>query len=257
MNTAIEHQSTHSNSDTSATLRQAYDNLYRNHRVKEDSPHKSRSDLAKRIGMWLVTEAPDSPIIVDLGSGPQAIERSLVSLASSAQSSKCLSVLKDRLKQTRILTIDQAVIPRRNMINRKLSGLQHVRAQFSQLPLSSESADLVVSNLALDMVRKEPAVYAKSLDEAARIMKPEGLLWANLHHSTLYEKLCIEFAHRKYDAQHRFYDSDPSAINPYYEYANPIITDFDAAGLGITSVRMASHYSETWWRVEAIKYETN
>ncbi len=108
--------------------------------------------------------------ILDIGSGPQVLERELF-----AKYPELKGVVS-------IITLDIASIQSIRLEAR----LPHTQADAAHLPFKNSSFDLVISNMALDFVAPQGDKRREQLfQEIYRVLKPEGKLIATLHHPSL------------------------------------------------------------------------
>ena len=126
---------------------------------KHDSAEASRISMIRRIMKELKREIPIS-LVVNLGSGPQSLEKQLTSGRNR----------KDKLflKKFSFVTLDLAKISPKKLLAQKAENVSHVRGNVIRLPFKDTSAGLVVSNLAIDFAPRE------ALKEAYRILASDG-----------------------------------------------------------------------------------
>jgi SAM-dependent methyltransferase len=230
-------------------LQKAYDAFYGRHE-QHDSPEKSRPALIQRMNKWLLESEVEHPVVLNLGSGAQMLERQWLRYARNRNQRH----LAERLGQTTILTLDFAKIPPHLL---RKSGVAHLRADSRALPLRDASVDLAVSNHSIDMLRAEPAEFELALDGVARVLKPGGSVLFNYHPAGLYAAQVAFYRdnplkRQKLPHNAQYYQGER---NPYYEDEASINADLVAAGLvptGANQVRVLPG-NEAWWAVSAQK----
>lgn len=208
--------------------------------------------MANRIINWLVGTHIDRPVILNIGSGAQDVERKVHAMAHDRGKNWSNPGLVKLFESSRFITLDLA-----NMGNAKLMrkpNVWHIQADSRQLPLADNSIDLAVSNHSIDMLRVCPPEFLAALNGVARVLKPAGAVYFNYHHSSLYPAMCSWFAsekYRKYTPQKNYYD--PSKPNPYYSDITPIVRDLDDTGLAVNNVELVEDDLDRWWQVKAKK----
>jgi len=205
--------------------------------------------MVRRLSTYLLASRPANPRVLNLGAGAQAIEKQLRMNADSNHAVK-RGGLRDRLKDSSIVTLDIAAIPARRLLNQAYTP--HVRADSRRLPFQSGLIDMVISNHSIDMLRAEPAGFQSALGEVARVLTPEGRFDFALHHASLFPTLCSYYDIKgERSWQSLFYDS--ARQNPYYDSALDITVDFQVSGLCVTAVSKIQAGADTWWEVSGTK----
>jgi hypothetical protein len=232
--------------DRIRALQQAYGELYGQNET-HDSPERSRPALLRSMTQWLLTNANPHPVILNLGAGPQMLERQWQSVAKN----RGQEALRKRMTATTLVTLDIASIARKRLAAR---DVPHVRADSGALPFADESVDLIVSNHSIDMLRADQPHFDKALKEAQRVLCVGGVVLLNYHPPVLHERLSQLFATRRelrrnLPHQAQFYDG---VANPYYEDDGAIAGDLRSAGLEPTRIDYAALDGQ-WWEVEAHK----
>ncbi len=236
-------------------LRLAYDQMYRDDpRMTEDSPLESRLTLARRVGEALVQCEATSPVLLDLGSGPAAVESQLDMLARSSRGSVTsrFGQLSERLADSCLVTSDVANIPLRRFPRRPIANVHHIRAASQSLPIVSSSVDVAFSNLSVDMLRADPDTYIAAMTEIGRVLKPTGLLLANFHHAELYDDLQVQFAYQPPSPNVAAYYNQ-ELLNPYYDHSDTLVDELGLVGLQaevVLETETVGH--EKWWAVRAV-----
>ncbi len=139
-----------------------------------DSHPSQRATIIKQI--YILIEAKEKekespPLrILDIGSGPQLLEKEL------------FAKYPELTGKVSIITLDIASI----QPTRLETKLPHIQADAAHLPFKKDSFDLVISNMALDFVAPKGNERRKQLfQEIYRILKSQGRLVATLHHPSL------------------------------------------------------------------------
>lgn len=209
--------------------------------AKEDSPLKSRTNLAKRLIELLKTSSEDE-ILLNLGSGPQLFEKEFRQRVSQSPEPNIRA-----LSSTRMISLDIAAIPKHRLLDS--ASTPHIRADSAHIPLSDEAAGIVISNLSLDMLRTGGAKYRSALQEVHRVLKVGGYFLANFHPYDLYKHNCAYVDAGDQDAS--YFDAD--APNPFYRVPMEIVNDFQDAGLDVCGIGVASDGRDSWWEIDAVR----
>ena len=140
---------------------------------KHDSPEESRTSMIRRIRN-LILEGKIVPAeVLDIGSGPQSLEKQLFGFLHNGGSLK---------KMVQVVSIDLANILPRRLLARKIQNVQHVQGNAVKLPFADQSFGLVVSNHAIDFCPQEEAFR-----EAYRVLNNGGKGIFYLHHPSMFE----------------------------------------------------------------------
>jgi hypothetical protein len=241
-------------------LRSFYDAIYPSGAIIHDSPAKTREEIIHSIAtvakLRLVdTDTQSAPLtVLNLGSGPQALEKEYYDYAEQASDSN----LRRLLKATRFITLDIASIPADRLLVGRDSldvSVGHVQATSAQIPLSNNSVGVVASNLSVDMLRVHPNDYDRALREIARVLTTDGVGLFTFHHPQIYTSHAesAELSPHSYEGVY----FNPDAHNPFYGDAADIVTDFALAGMEIDAVRLHSEEPENWWHVNARKIDAS
>jgi ubiquinone/menaquinone biosynthesis C-methylase UbiE len=218
-----------------------YTRLYGALREKSDSPDKSRTNLVRKLVKVITINEANETVsrILNVGSGPQLLERQLI------------STLKQRglKKAVQIATLDLANLKPSQLLLRRNSTVAHTRADASKLPYQPNSFDMVVSNLAIDFAPFE-AIY-----EAFRVLDVSGLAFFNFHHPNMIPEdiNCIGHCSVKtfwsYLKENRVLYPDPCKIEyamNYVGFRNIKVEETSELDLDTNAVNY-------WWEVEAEK----
>lgn len=139
------------------------------HGQKHDSPEKSRISIARRIKRAL--RRVRTKRILNIGSGPQSIERQMICSANNAD--------RGFLEQFHFITLDNARIPPHRLLGHKLRCVSHIQATACSLPFHDATFGLVFSNLAIDFAPQ------KAFRELGRVAVEGAPIVLNLHHPRL------------------------------------------------------------------------
>ena len=212
--------------------------------VKSDSPDLSRSQLVKKVADLLFTtcKAP-SPKILNMGAGPQLLEREFRRYAHKTP----LEFVRARLKDAQLFTMDIADIPQHRLLERDY--VPHIRASHDVLPFNDEAFDIIVSNHSIDMLRTNPDRFQQALSEVSRVLRSDGTYMANYHPHRLY----VEKTETSVPGTLMGGYFDPQLPNPFYSSEDEIEQDHARAGLKIQDIMQSYDGPDLWWEVSAIK----
>ena len=153
--------------DQEALLSGFYEKIYS--LKKHDSPDESRTSLVQRIKK-LINEGEIFPNrVLDIGSGPQALEKQLLSRSQGGDSI--------RRGTSQFISVDLAKIMPVKLLSGKTKNVNHVQGNAINLPFKDKTFGLVVSNLAIDFCPQEEAFR-----EAHRVLSDGGKGIFYLHH---------------------------------------------------------------------------
>lgn len=229
----------------STLLREAYSKYYAGGE-KSDSPNKSRAVMARRISEFVLTTDRQQPTIVDLGAGKQSVEQYMRMLYNSSNGRGRFANLQGALACARYITIDIAA----GATKPRLPWAHHINADAVSLPIADGVADMVVSNHAVDMLRADQPSFQQALGHVARVLRPDGLIYFQYHHASLFDGLCDHYE-GKGGPQQQFYN--PGVPNPFYGDVGSIEQDLAAASLAAVDVRLVNDGTDQWWEVEAMR----
>jgi hypothetical protein len=227
-----------------ASLRDHYSRFYA--RIKDhDSPRESRTRMVRAVTEFIL--GTDGPLrLLNAGSGRREIEGTL----SRNAKGNVDTALQRRLDQTTMVSFDIADIPSCRIIGEK--G-KHLQADSRAMPFKSNAFDLAMSNLSIDMLRREPGEFEIAVAELSRVTKVGGAVLLNYHPPELFDSLSAEYGD---DSGYlsAFYNGDESD-NPYYRDADSIATDLEAVGIEVESARIQhdARMTDSWWEVRGRK----
>lgn len=129
---------------------------------KFDSTDKSRTRIVRRLHNT-AQNLKDGDIVLDLASGPQAVERQFI------------STFKDdtRIPNLRFISLDRATIHPSRLLARK-SGVEHMQADGAKLPIRRGIISALISNMGLEYM--DPS----ALSEISNVLQPEGVAHLNI-----------------------------------------------------------------------------
>lgn len=226
------------------SLREHYSRFYT--QVKEhDSPRESRTRMVSALTDFVLgTEGPI--MILNAGSGRREIEGTLVRNAKGNFD----RTLRRRLDQATMVSFDIADIPTRRIIGEQ--G-KHVQADSRAMPFKSHTFDLAMSNLSIDMLRREPGDFEVAIAELSRVTKVGGAVLLNYHPPELFDSLSAGYGENS-GYLSAFYNGE-AEDNPYYGDTDLIRADLEAVGIEVGSVHMQydSLKQDSWWEVRGQK----
>lgn len=204
---------------------------------KHDSPEKSRTSMARRVWELLQNGIPVNRIL-DIGAGPQILERQLYAGRPRSQT--------DFLRNFTFHTLDVAEISRRKLLAGKRQNVAHTRANAVSLPYKDGSFGMVVSNHAIDFAPIEDA-----LREAYRVLAAEGIAIFYFHHPDMIpEDLSKVKNSRVRQAWQQLLDT-----NSLFRNEQQIRDSMTRAGFSEVGVLLATDGIDKWWEVTAKKIE--
>lgn len=206
-----------------------YTSVYRTE--KHDSPEESRVSLIRRIVTTLKSGIPE-PQILDIGSGPQSLEKQLFSGRPQSDI--------NFLKKFMFATLDVAEIYKKKLLAKKAS---HVRADALKLPFKSESFGLVVSNHAIDFL---PRV---AFQEARRVLVSGGKVIFYFHHPDMIPDDLSSVRNRMV-RQFWQYLKDNEVL---FKSEEEITETLQRAGFTLEEIIPNSDGQDKWWEVVASK----
>lgn len=219
-----------------------------------DSPEASRYSLVRRMYPH-AARLPANSLILDLGSGRQAVEETYINYLRSRYG-------KRALPRSGIVTVDIADLEKDQLVGES----PHVQASGHSLPFPDGTFPLEISNLALDFMPDE------AKDELFRVAKPGAFVFLNLHHPNLIPPdldLDLHILQRKMSKRiryrgvpslnqmrlhdlllHKRFLRDNSML---FEDATAIQKSFEKHGFEVARVGLAQDMSEMWWEVDMRK----
>ena len=215
-----------------------YNGLYTHE--KHDSPEKSRVSLAKRIRSMLLSV--DSPItnknVLNIGSGPQALERQILCPVSRK--------VRRRLNDFNFFTLDRAEIPEKRFLAKDIFNVTHVKADATQIPFDDATFGLVVSNHAIDFAPR------KAFDEARRVLSPEGKAIFYFHHAhLLIDLLKRDCVKGKRNHLISLFTNHLKEENVLFASEEEIQDCLTSHGFSPEEINTKSDYKDIWWEVVA------
>jgi SAM-dependent methyltransferase len=219
--------------DPDKHLKKFYTQLYAS-QEKHDSPDESRNSIIRRIKEFILRGQVSPPRVLNIGSGPQAIEKQMLTRTQGA-------LLKQ--KNIEFVTIDLADIASSDLLSRDIEKVKHVRANAVNLPFADQSFGLVVSNHAIDFCPQEEA-----FKEVHRVLNTRGKGIFYLHHPSMLKEM-----------------SRNPEVKVFWQYLKnnsilfsteeDIIKFLEKVGFTATEISLNSDEmrTDTWWEVVAEK----
>ena len=216
-------------------LRDNYSRLYL--RDYHDSPDKSRVSMARRIVGQLKSGIP-TKLVVDIGSGAQALEKTMLSTYNQRQ-------FRDLFGRYNFLTLDLANIKRARLLAQKRYPdlVMHVVADGSILPVVDKAAGLVFSNMAIDFMPEE------AFSEAYRILVPEGTAFFNFHHPDMISEASIATKKEGVRKYWKYLESNQVLFSNQAQ----IIERLEKIGYKNIQVSLNTDGVDKWWEVSCKK----
>lgn len=129
---------------------------------KFDSTDESRKRIIRRLHNT-AQNLNDGDIVLDLASGPQAVERQFISSFKN----------DPRVPNLRFISLDRATIHPSSLLARK-SGVDHIQADGAKLPIREGIIASLISNMGLEYMDRS------AIKEIHRILKPKGRAHLNI-----------------------------------------------------------------------------
>ena len=220
--------------DHQELLANHYSKKYRG-REKHDSPDRSRTYICKEIIKIVNLQEIPNPNILDIGSGPQSLEKELLTFGNRKY--------RDMLKQFPITTLDIASIPKYKNLASKMS-VDHVQADAKFLPFEENSFGLVISNHSIDFIPNRDNAFK----EVFRVLSNKGIIIFNFHHKDMLKSI-------KYTS---------GSVKEYWNYLidNDLLFDseekirkyLEEFGYKDINIEEKSDNNDKWWMICAKKY---
>lgn len=227
-----------------ASLREHYSQFYRSSK-DHDSPRESRTRMVRAMTSFILGNE-GTLTVLNIGSGRRELEGMLTRNAKGNVD----PTLHDKLASTSLVSFDIADIPARRMIGERGS---HVQADSRAMPFRSGAFDLTLSNLSIDMLRRQPGQFEIALDEMSRVTKIGGVVLLNYHPPELFDSLSDDYnGHGGY--LEGFYNG-ASTDNPYYQHVDAIVADLENVGIDVdTAGKVEDRLGvDSWWEVTGMK----
>lgn len=218
--------------DSERLLIDHYEKVYRGSGPdKSDSPEKARTSLVGEV-RTLASESPIE-ILLDSGAGRGIIPRQLRTSGAIG-------------KNTRVITLDRATIPKNKLLEGQNSQVEHIQADGRSLPIQGETVDLVVSSMAADFIGFE------SLLETHRVLRNKGTALFTFHHPSQIPENVDERVENPFltDRQRRVltYQKYLRDNGVLFESEAEIIKTLGEAGLEVEEVRLEQDVGgRQWW----------
>ncbi|MBI4093970.1 methyltransferase domain-containing protein [Candidatus Kaiserbacteria bacterium] len=221
-----------------ALVMKDYENDYK--RDPADSPRETRTAVNRAIMDIVRQQKIMPPRILNIGSGPQLLERVLQQSYRTAHDVKLL-------KSLFFAAIDIAKIRADKLKARKHANVAHVQADAEALPFAPESFGMVVSNMAIDMMPRT------AFSEASQALAKGGAFIFTFHHPDMMRDIAAT-APRLSD---RAFALHLLQNNLYFATEEEIRSTLAAYSLEAQEIRRDSNAPDnkgsTWWFVRGIK----
>lgn len=233
------------------TLQQWYNSAWTEQGQREDSPALGRFMMARTV-LGAIREAHElrgTCNVLDVGSGPRPVEVVMQRIAK-----RCLgrTIIQDvQAGSTNIVSCDLGSIDPRLFRPTALLGRQHATASSPALPFRSGVFDVAFANMSFDMVGVESATYQQSLCEIGRVLRGDGIFFANLHHAELYEDLTERFQDGVTSDVVTDYFT-PNVENPFFSSKEQIEHVFGQSPLLVKEIALRREGQDRWWEVVAL-----
>ena len=236
-----------------AQLGEIYTDMYQ-HDDDPDSPLESRVQMAE----WATRQVAkrNRPVaLLDVGSGARAVGKEMILGLDTCDPTD--ETVRDMLTESLVVSFDIAdIAPEKLTIGRAsldaAFGTNHLRAQSQAMPFKDQSFDVVMSNLSIDMLRRQEGEFEKALAELARVTKVDGAVRLHYHPGTLFLDLSDEYRSDQ-PTPMKDYFHGVADENPFYTKQEAIVEDMSRAGLTVLDVAYEQTTSDSWWRVEAMR----
>lgn len=217
-----------------------YTDYYRT-QSSHDSPQASRTNMARRVRAE-VRQLGRPLIVLNLGAGRGDVEGALLRTNESEAHRNVLS--------SHFVSIDLADIAPSRLI--KPHSRDHVRADSRELPFRDESFDIVMSNLSIDMLRRnQNSDYEAAMLEARRVLKLGGVALFSFHHYDLFNLISLNQRHN--DPVIKGFYNGKEEDNPYYASEAEIVDDLTRFGFSDGVAGQVEDQADHWWEATATK----
>jgi len=202
---------------------------------KHDSPEESRTNICRKIIEIVKLQEIPNPNILDLGSGPQALEKQLLAFGNKED--------RNMLKNLSITTLDIASILKNKILALKF-GANHVQADSKLLPFSSNSFGLIISNHSIDFIPNRD----NAIKEAFRTLSHGGIVIFNFHHKDMLKSISKTSGSVK---EHWNYLIDNNLL---FGSETEIRNYLKKFGYKDIEIEEKSDNNDKWWMICAKKY---
>ena len=215
-------------------LAEHYFNMYSG-KEKHDSPDVSRTDICRKIIEIIKLQNIPNRNILDIGSGPQSLEKELLAFRSKED--------KTMLKEFSITTLDVAFILKNKNLALKFD-VGHIQADSKFLPFKNNNFGIVISNHSIDFIPNRDRAF----QEVLRVMSNKGIVIFNFHHKDILNNLPDKSNNvKKYwnylKENNLLFDSE-AKINSYLE----------KFGYKDINIEEKTDKKDKWWMICAKKY---
>ncbi|MFA5936881.1 MAG: methyltransferase domain-containing protein [Candidatus Paceibacterota bacterium] len=198
-------------------------------RDKHDSPDESRTSLIRRINKLIIENQISPKMVLNIGSGPQALEKQILNKSQGGQ----------LIKKAQFVSIDLAQIIPTKLLCSKMKDVQHIRGNAIKLPFKDKTFGLVISNHAIDFCPQESA-----FKEALRVLNNNGKGIFYLHHPSMLR----EFPENETISIFWQYLKDNSIL---FQNEKDIKNFLEKIGFSVKEILLKNdaHKRDTWWEV--------
>ncbi|CAN5265803.1 hypothetical protein BH10PAT2_BH10PAT2_3820 [soil metagenome] len=208
-------------------------------RMPHDSPDRSRTEMAKDVLRLHRQNVLPNDMMLDIGSGPRALEKEIKAYANSSNTPK-----------PRLISIDRSITSLDLLKdNKRKDNSEFATANALTLPFARDTFGLVFSNHALDFIPRPQEYFLQPYQEAARVLAPGGYLILNCHHPSMIDIDINSIKHLP-TRQHWGYLKDNDILLSSEEQIYSILSRLNLVPL---EVGVRKDFCDTWWRVLAQK----
>lgn len=225
------------------TLNEFYDHIYDRRKDKHDSPEISRVRMQRKLIHEIETSRFGTKIL-NIGSGPQALEKQLMNAYPIQYQVETNDKEKDVvMKKPKYTLFSVDIADFKTTLTR--GKAPHVRGDATRLPFASESIDIACSNLAIDFLPDTAML------EALRVLKPSGIAFFHFHHPDMIP----EDLNNVINPLVRKFWGYLKETKKLYESPKQILEHLISLGFMLEpeDIYLANDRIDKWWEVRAAK----
>ncbi len=208
-------------------------------RMLHDSPDRSRTEMAMDVLNLFKTGAFPNDFVLDVGSGPRAVENELRAYARSQGT-----------KIPQMFSIDRSIFSADLLVDqRKDPTIKHAVGNALTLPFADGTFGAVFSNHALDFIPRPAEHFYQPYREAARVVAEGGYLILHCHHPSMIGE-DVDSIKDKTTRVHWGYLKRNSILLSHEQEIRAMIAKL---GLIDIVIEERSDSRDRWWRVIAQK----